>query len=346
MGGKRENGFRLPETWALGAMLRTAVGPMRMKTVSNPDFTCTCQAETQDIETLREPDGRIPLEELTALRQRCLALREIFLPDEIWPHFREWHALPDDVAAHSSIVLLAYRRGYLPRLTAPVHHYLTSSDGILPCVSKQYLTDLREKWMFSADPLERNRLCRTFQGRLVELQFALRLESQSHKIVGLEAIRKGPDIETLSNQQGATAFEVKFLGVEDGDFRVLLNSMSGHPAGRALSPYMSINYMLLRLYEAARQLRKAIGRKTAVIVIDELSWFRFDMQIKDNWVDWRNPGVIGLDENNWRPLLALLRDASDLPSGLGPTIRELDSVQIFTLDSAFEFRLKKEVNLR
>ena len=94
--------------------------------------------------------------------------------------------------------------------------------------------------MFDPDPAERHRLSRIFRGRLIELQFASWLESQLHTIVRLEARGKGPDIETLSDSSQANAFEVKFIGMEDGDFRVLLRSMSGHPAGGAVSPYQAI----------------------------------------------------------------------------------------------------------
>lgn len=191
------------------------------------NITCACMAAINDVEMVREPGGQIPLQGFTALRENCLALREILVPEQIWPQFRQWHSSPDDVASHSSVVLLAFRRGYLPRVTAPIHRYLMSSAGILPSVSRQYVKDLREKWMLDADPIERHRLSRIFRGRLIELQFASWLESQSHTIVGLEAIREGPDIETLSESGQVSAFEVKFFGMEDRDFRVLLRSMGG-----------------------------------------------------------------------------------------------------------------------
>jgi hypothetical protein len=310
--------------------------------VNGANIICACVAATNDVEHIREADGRIPLEEFGDLRDKCLALLEILIPDETWPQFREWHTLPDDAASHSSVILLAFRRGYLPRLTGPVHRYLMSPAGILPSVSKQYVKDLRERWMFDADPVERNRLSRIFRGRLIELQFASWLESQSHRIVGMEATRKGPDIETLSESGEANAFEVKFFGMEDGDFRVLLRSMGGYPAGGAVSPYQAINYLLFRVYEAARQLRATSGRKTAVVVIDELSWFRFDMQLRGNWIDWENPRFIAPDDH-WNQFLSLQqRRYPDLPNDLVHMIRGIDSVKIFRQNAAFEFRLEKE----
>jgi hypothetical protein len=195
-----------------------------------------------------------------------------------------------------------------------------SPTGVPQTTSKQYVKNLRERWMFDRDPVERNRLSRIFRGMLIELQFTAWLESQCHEIVGMEAYRKRPDIETVS-ADGATSFEVKFFGVEDGDFRILLKSMNGgEPAGTSVSLYEPIHYMLLRLYHAAIQLRLAKGRKTAVIVIDEMGWWRFQMQFMGNWIDWDNPKFIGLYEREWRPLLSLLKDPSPLPGAPGSTM--------------------------
>ena len=260
--------------------------------VSDTNITCECMAATNDVEMVREVGGRIPLQEFTALRVKCPALREILIPDQIWPQFRDWHILPDAVASHSSIVLLAFRRGFLPQVTGPIHrHLMSSAGGILPSVSNQYVKDLREKWVLDANPVRRNQLSRTFRGRLIELQFASWLESRAHAIVGLEATRKGPDIETCSESGRAYAFEVKFIGMEDGDFGVLLSSIGGTPAGGLVSPYQAINYLLLRVYEAAHQLKSAIGTKCVVVVIDELAWHRFDVQIRKGWIDWERPQI-------------------------------------------------------
>ena len=156
------------------------------------NITCACMAATDDIEMQREPDGRIPLQGFSLLRDKCQALREILVPEQIWSQFREWHSVPDQVANHSSIVLLAFRRGLLPHVTGPIHRHLMSSSGILCSASRQYLNDLQERWMFDSNPVERHRLSRIFRGRLVELQFASWLESQSHTIVGLEAAGTSP----------------------------------------------------------------------------------------------------------------------------------------------------------
>lgn len=237
---------------------------------------------------LRDAGGNIPLDNFIELRGQCMALRSILLPDEVWPEFLQWHRLGDDVASHSSVTLLAYRRGYLPKVSGPIHRYLLTETGIAASVRTQYLKDLREKWMLNPDPGERNRLSRMFRGRLIELQYAAWLEDDDHSITGLEAIRHGPDIEARSPDGVDTSYEVKFIGMEDTDFQILLDSMQSGPSGGAISPYQPVNYLIFRVYEASLQLASAIGERVVVIVIDDMAWFRFDMQLGHGWVDWNN----------------------------------------------------------
>src|SRR2546428_13741422 len=77
------------------------------------------------------------------VRAACRAMRHIFLPDDIWPRFRNWH-LSENEAVHNSILLLAMERGYLGSITSFAHRYLIASKHQ---VRKQYLNDLREQWM-------------------------------------------------------------------------------------------------------------------------------------------------------------------------------------------------------
>lgn len=293
----------------------------------------------------RKSDASDLIEKFTKLRDKCPALHEVFLPDSIWQEFREWHSRQDN-AGHCSILLLAFQRGQLGRMTAPVHRFLVSSTGILPNVRKQYISDLREKWIFHHDPAERNRLSRIFRGRTVELQFALWLESQSHKVVGLEATRKGPDIETESPDGAANAFEVKFIGLEDGDFRIFLKSRSGIPAGTAVSPYTAIDYLLFRAYEAAAQLRTATGSKTVVVVIDDQTWFRFEMQLTGNWINWKNPRFVSQDTEWTQFLTDQQKRYPDLLNDLAHTIQGIDSVKIFRQTSVFEFFKEYDLSTR
>lgn len=153
-------------------------------------LTCICQ------EPLSLTIGSSLLDTFAAIREKCQALKELFVPDEIWPKYYNWHLWSDDEAHHESALLLALDRGYLSSITSPVHRYLLQSGRINSRVRKQYINDLQEKWMDNSDPLERHEKFRMFYGRVVELQCAEWLEKQDWGIYDLEAFREGgPDIE-------------------------------------------------------------------------------------------------------------------------------------------------------
>ena len=230
------------------------------------------------------------LEVFADIRSHCPALNRIFVPDEVWPDFQQWHRQPDTIAHHRSILLLAMERGYLGRVTSAVHRYLIAEGLPRPNVRQQYLQDLRERWMFCSDPIERNQKYRMFSGKLVELQFAEWLELQGWRVSVLEAFRKGPDIEAYASDGRATAFEVKFVGIEDDDFASILASLARQPAGRSVSLYDPVDYLLFRVYEAAKQLQQVKCDRIAVVVVEESTWQnRFEIQLSGGWFDCTNP---------------------------------------------------------
>jgi hypothetical protein len=106
----------------------------------------------EEVDDRRVADGSTRLTAFGEMRERCPALREVLLPDSIWQQFEDWHSCPDDEAAHRSILLLAFRRASLSCVTKPIHRYIVSSNGIRRGVRKQYIQDLRERWMLADDP--------------------------------------------------------------------------------------------------------------------------------------------------------------------------------------------------
>jgi hypothetical protein len=144
--------------------------------------------------TARSGRGPIAIDKLESVREDCPALHSLFLPDDTWPEFKAWHAQPDEVALHRSMLLLALERGHLAQLTSPIHRYLIENGVLRSDVRRQYLMDMRERWMLNSDPHMRNRSSNTLNGRIVELQFAEWIETaRDWPIVGLEALREGAD---------------------------------------------------------------------------------------------------------------------------------------------------------
>jgi hypothetical protein len=46
-------------------------------------ITCSCLSATDDVDERRDADGNIPLDAFIALRDRCPALKNILLPDNV-----------------------------------------------------------------------------------------------------------------------------------------------------------------------------------------------------------------------------------------------------------------------
>ena len=284
------------------------------------------------------------MEIFAAVRSRCPALRLIFVPDELWPDFQQWHHHPDAVAHHRSVLILAMERGHLRRVTSAVHRYLVTRGLPRPDVREQYRQDLRERWMLYADPAERHQKFRIFSGRLVELQFAEWLELQGWTVSGLEALREGPDVEAYAKDGRAAAFEVKFIGTENDDFGKILESLAGRPAAGTVSPYDAVNYLLFRVYEAAKQLRQVVCDRIAVVVVEELTWFRFELQLSDGWVDWSNPRFFS--GHAWEGFLAGQRARyPNLLDDLQPALRSLNAIWILRQSEGYQYHREFEYRL-
>lgn len=292
--------------------------------------SCVCQ-------TVSDVGDAVALDALADVRAKCPALSNLVLPDSVWPDFREWHRQPDEVALHRSVTLLALERGCLSRVTSPLHCYLLDGDSIRPDVRQQYISDLRERWMQYPDPTERHQKSRIFRGRLVELQYAEWLEANGKSIGALEARGGVSDIETVSADGSKTGFEVKFIGSEDGDFSTLLKAIAGKQAASVVSPYAAINYLLFRAYEGAKQLAKVNGGRVVTVIVDDITWDRFQMQLEHGWIDWSKPQFIG-EHTGWQTFLAEQRRRHDgLPGELATVLQGVDAVWILRQSSRFEF---------
>lgn len=288
---------------------------------------CACSA----LQPIREPSG---MEEFIRIRSVCPALQEVFVPEDIWPRFEARHHCPPDSSLHRSILFLAAQRGCLARLTSPVHHFLLRGNEIRENVSPQYRRDLQERWVLEPDPAERHRQARTFCGRLAELLLAHWLECQGWAVKGLEALGAASDIEAASpNEHASTSFEVKFIGLHDADYEMLLRAVCGKPKGRSASPYDLANYLLYRALEAARQLGQVANRRIVVLVIEELSWENFNIQLREGWIDWQAPRFYDSDSKGWQDFVA--RQGSKYPRSpeeLAAALGSVDEVWILRWD--------------
>jgi hypothetical protein len=295
--------------------------------------------------TTRSNRGVIAIETLERVRADCPALNSLFLPDDMWPEFRAWHAQPDkSLSGHRSMLLLALERGHLARLTGPVHRYLVENGVLRPDVRKQYLKDMREHWMLNSDPHERNLRSGRFTGRTAELQFAEWIETTRRRtIVGLEVLREGPDVEAQDELGLATAFEVKAIGIEHNDFEMILRGMAEPSVVGPISPYAAINYLLFRTYEAAKQLAHFEGSRITVVVISDLNWHRFDWQLDNRWIDWDNPAFLSAD-STWEAFLqSQVKRYPEIRTEVASVVTAIDAVWVMKRSYGYEYSLEYEI---
>jgi hypothetical protein len=246
--------------------------------------------------------------DFAAVREACPVLRHLVLPDDTWPSFLETAREPHDPALHRSILLLAFERGHLGRVTSPLHRYLFVDGHPRSELRKEYARALRERWILESDLLKRHREARRFMGRLVELQCAEWLEANSWRIRELEALREGPDIEAEGELHGHTAFEVKYLGQEDSDFEAVVESLAGKPSVQTGDLYGAVNYLVFRVYQAAKQLQEVKARRAVLFVVNALTWHTVALQLEHKWIDWTKPRFYEAEASKrWREFLETQR---------------------------------------
>jgi hypothetical protein len=137
-------------------------------------------------------------------------------------------------------------------------------------LTSQYKKDLQERWFIRPDPRDRHKKSKGYLGRLAELLIAQWAENTAGlRIIGLEATGSKHDILTVSTDGNEGAIEVKFIGTMDSFFEKLLTKKI---FGGAYDVPTAGDFLLTRIYEAAKQLTDYLYRKTAIIVIDEMTW--------------------------------------------------------------------------
>jgi hypothetical protein len=303
-----------------------------MKSISShsgavPMVDCPCLSASMT-------SGGDAITEFKALREECPALRTILIPDfAVWE--RAYFELNKDSSGQRPILLTAFKRGYLHRITLPIHRYLMDGDSPKSDLTAQYRKDLQERWFLRPNPLDRHKKSKGFLGRLSELLIAQWIEDNSNlTITGLEATGREHDIVAVSPDGRKKAMEVKFIGTSDSFFEKLLAMKI---FGGAYDVPTAADFLLTRIYEASKQLADYPYKKTAIIIIDEMTWCSgFDAALcSDFWghADLRNPKLKS-PNRDWLQFVENLKERyADIESDLAPAIGSLDEIRLFILSA-------------
>jgi len=300
---------------------------------------CLCQ------KGLTVKDSNI-LEIFSHVRNKCPVLKELLVPDSIWPDFRRSAIKPMNGALHKSILLLALHRGYLNKITLPMHKYLIENGNPRKEITKQYIVDLQETWLQEDRAIERNRKSRIYIGKLTELILADWLEEQGWRITNLEALGGQADIETVSPQKNDHAIEVKYVGYEDENFLSVVESLSGKAKAYTTSPYAASDFLLFKVYGAAKQLFNSAKTRIAFLAISNMTWDFVDIQLSEDWMNWQSPRFFNND-TDWKKFLEKNKNQfPTIESDLRSVIRSLNQLWILREEKPFQYSLQQVIHFQ
>jgi hypothetical protein len=286
------------------------------------------------------------LEEFARIREKCCALKEILLPDSIWSDFQKIGFKNIDEANNRSILLLALERGYLRKITSPIHRYLIKEGKPRKELIPQYKKDLNENWMLKIEDtyIRRHQKAKEFLGKLTELLTAEWIEKQGWMISSLEALGGNCDIEALSPENVEVAIEVKYIGQEDDKLIAAVKSRLGRPEAHNFSSKMASNFILFKAYEASKQLQNINKPRIAIIVISENSWVFMKKPVNANWMYWESPRFFN-SEQKWNSFLEKQKKKfPNIEKEIGNALGFLSELWIVKASSGFQYSLHQIIN--
>lgn len=290
-------------------------------------------------------DHSTSLDRFDAIRTACPALRKIIIPDDIWDEYKQSCQSVPDEAFHRPIAYLAFQRGCLASLTGPIHKYCLDGSEPKATLRPQYKQDLVEKWIFQDTKDERFKKSRMFEGHLAELIFAQWLEQEGWNINGLEAHGENVDVLATPTNGDSCSFEIKHLGQEEILFDLGVEALqtNGTSAG-FISVYSPVDYMLYRIYEAARQLEKVPNRKIVVMILTDFDIY-YERPIQEEWIDWKAPVFFRRDNDITAFLDAKYKENPSLNNDMKHYISQIDEIWFFDKERPLTIRLRESIQI-
>jgi hypothetical protein len=210
-------------------------------------------------------------------------------------------------------------------------------------LKKDYRNQLSETWHMRDDAMERHRISRSYLGRPTELLVAKDLEDSGVVILDLEAT--GGPCDIVGSKKGTQlSAEVKFIGTDNATFLAIETSTTGVSVG-VKDPYTAADYLLSRLFEAAKQLEKFDGIRIAVAVIDNYtSWPTIRYGLNHGFVDWKAPKYFRSNATMKEHLEKLEKTYPKMDDEVARLLDIVNEIRIYRLVE--EYRLDSRIILR
>jgi hypothetical protein len=290
------------------------------------------------------------LQEFSAIREQCPALKQILVSDSIWAVFMQKTKDSLDAVGHKYKVLGALQLGILSKITFPIHRYLMDNDHPKADIKNSYKEALIEKWMEKNTTLQRHQKARGHEGKLNELLCASFFEKQGWKIDELEALSGHFDIEATSDKNIQYSIEVKYIGQEDVKFKEVEKSFitKGSIAG-TIPIYDGYNYFLFRVYEASKQLSKSTKKRLAIIVFSHNTWQFNGMPINDNWFESRPIVFKKSASKKWDEFFTKKKGESryrNIENEIEKSIGQLDKIWVLQQKADLDYSIEKCIEIQ
>ncbi len=289
------------------------------------DCSCMKRCPTEDAEKA-----------FSIVRENCPVLKDIIIPNDIWQDYKEAMNNPVGLALHQPIMYSSFKNNCLFNLTRPIHIYILDKMKQELYLQRQYKKDLQEKWFNEKEEVKRNKYADIFMSRIAEILIIKYLASSGLIIENYEAIGAKHDVVYKNNDVEICA-EIKYIGQEKDDFLRHNKTIREGSSAEILSLYLPYNFLIFKVFEAAKQLTTTNQRKVVYIIISDPSINRFQLQIEDKWFKWLNPQF--KNDDQWSIFLNDKRKRDKkfkyIDVELETIISSLDEIHIFHLTNKY-----------
>lgn len=289
----------------------------------------------EDCACLVQYNHREPLEEFSSVRENCSVIRDIIIPDQIWNDYMKAILNPKGRSLHQPIIFLSFINQHLLKITEPIHKFVLDRMRQGCTINPQYKKDLQESWFHKENEIERNDCANIFMSRIAEILLIDYLSKKGLEIEDYEAFVAEHDIVYKKNGKQFHS-EIKYIGHEKDDFLNFIEAIEKGGSATTLSPYLPSNFLIFKIFEAAKQLYNSNQRKAVYIIISDMTWHRFQFIIEDQWFDWQVPKFFS--QTKWSIFLSKKKKEkrfANIENELSHVISKLDEINIFHLTNDF-----------
>ncbi len=196
--------------------------------------------------------------------------------------------------------------------------------------------------------LGRHQIGRGYLGKLTELLYAEWIEEQGWEISNLAALGGNIDIEAKSPDDVDCAIEVKYIGQDEEVFKTVVEALQGRGGTGFYGLYDASNYILLRAYDAAKQLEKSTIARIALIVISGDAWSDMEPVLEKDWINWESPSFAE-GTSRWKGFLDSLRAGKkkdlyrNIENDLSEVLHSLDQIWIVKEKEHFKYSKVRQI---